>query len=245
VHIHFAFQAEASRINRMKDWPANIQEASNLREDLLRKVKIASHGGTIKTIAGVDVAYSGGTAVAAAVLYDPENLDFIEETVAIVEVRFPYIPGYLFFREGPVVMEALKKLERRPDLLMVDGHGTAHPKLAGYASLLGAYLEIPSVGCAKSRLVGTYEEPARAKGACSPLIYKDAQVGSVVRSRDGIRPVFVSPGHLITLDEAVAVVLRCTTKYRIPEPIRRADALAGKTARLLCNRDVQDKNLSE
>jgi deoxyribonuclease V len=214
----------------MKNWPATIEEAAYLRDELVRKMRISPLSQNINIIAGVDVAYSGGTAVAAAVLYDPENLDFIEETVAIVEVRFPYIPGYLFFREGPVVMEALKKLGRRPDLLMVDGHGTAHPKMAGYASLLGAILDIPSIGCAKSRLVGKYEEPARTRGAQSPLIYKGAQVGAVVRTREGVRPVFVSPGHLITLDEAVTVVLRCAVKYRIPEPIRRADALAGKTA---------------
>jgi deoxyribonuclease V len=229
-----------TRINMMKNWPTTIDEAAKFREELVRKIRLTPHDGSINTIAGLDVAYSERSAVAAAVLYDPANLDFIEETVAVAEVPFPYVPGYLFFREGPVVMEALKQLGRRPDLLMVDGHGTAHPKKAGYASLLGAFLEIPSIGCAKSRLVGEYEEPARTKGACSPLIYKEAPVGAVVRTRDGVRPVFVSPGHLITLEEAVAVVLRCAVRYRIPEPIRRADALAGKTARHLCDTDIRD-----
>jgi deoxyribonuclease V len=234
-----------TRINMMKTWPATIEEAAKFREELVRKVHFAPHDGQINTFAGMDVAYFEGSAVAAAVLYDPANLDFIEETVAVAEVPFPYVPGYLFFREGPLVMMALEKLGRRPDLLLVDGHGTAHPKKAGYASLLGAYLDIPSIGCAKSRLVGEYEEPARTKGACSQLTYKGEQVGAVVRTREGVRPVFVSPGHLITLDEAVAVVLRCALKYRIPEPVRRADALARKTARRLCDRDIQDKNLSE
>jgi deoxyribonuclease V len=122
---------------------------------------------------------------------------------------------------------------RRPDLLMVDGHGIAHPKKAGYACLLGALLDIPSIGCAKSRLVGNYEEPGRERGAFSPLVYRGETVGAVVRTRQGVRPVFVSVGHLISLDEAIAIVLRCAPKFRIPEPLRAADALAGKTAREL------------
>lgn len=217
----------------MNIWPGTIEEAAGFREELARKIRISSTGKKIRNVAGVDVAYCGKTAVAAAVLYDLENLDLLEETAAIVEVRFPYVPGYLFFREGPAVLAALEKLTRRPDLLMVDGHGIAHPKKAGYACLLGALLDIPSIGCAKSRLVGEFEEPGREKGSSSPLVYGGDTVGAVVRTRQGIRPVFVSAGHLISLEEAVTVVLRCAPKFRIPEPLRASDALAGKTAERL------------
>lgn len=215
----------------MNNWPGTIEEAAGFRKELARKIRISPAGEKLRNVAGVDLAYCGKTAVAAAVLYDLENFNLIEETVVLAEVRFPYVPGYLFFREGPAVLAALEKLGRRPDLLMVDGHGIAHPKKAGYACLLGALLDIPSIGCAKSRLVGEFEEPGREKGASSPLVYGGETVGSVVRTRNGVRPVFVSVGHMITLDEAVAVILRCTPKFRIPEPLRAADALAGKTAR--------------
>lgn len=224
---------EESTIVPMNSWPATIEEAASLREDLALKIRISPTGRSFRTVAAVDMAYCGNSAVAAAALYDLESLVCLEETVEIAEVHFPYIPGYLFFREGPVVVEALGKLSQRPDLLLIDGHGIAHPKKAGFASLLGALLDIPSIGCAKSRLVGRYEEPGPGKGDWSPLIYRKETVGAVVRSRNGTKPVFVSPGHLITLDEAVAIVLRCTPKFRVAEPLRKADALAGKTAKLL------------
>jgi deoxyribonuclease V len=217
----------------MNKWPSTIEEAAKFRDELARKIRISPVGKEIRIVAGVDIAYSGKTAVAAAVLYDLTDLGPLEETTSVAEVRFPYVPGYLFFREGPAVLAALEKLTRRPDLLMVDGHGIAHPKKAGYACLLGALLDIPSIGCAKSRLVGDYEEPGREKGAFSALVHRGETVGAVVRTRRGIRPVFVSAGHLIDLDEAVAIVLRCAPKYRIPEPLRAADALAGKTAKEL------------
>ncbi|HET6419805.1 MAG TPA: endonuclease V, partial [Geobacteraceae bacterium] len=162
------------------------------------------------------------------------------QATAVAGVNFPYVPGYLFFREGPAVLAALAKLARRHDLLMVDGHGTAHPKKAGYACLLGALLDMPSIGCAKSRLVGNYEEPGIEKGNASPLIFRGETVGAVVRTRRGVRPVFVSAGHLTCLDGAVDIVLRCATKFRIPEPLRTADALAGKTAGELGNVDAGD-----
>ena len=221
----------------MKDWPGTIEEAARFREELARKIRISPLGKEIRNVAGVDVAYGGTTAVAAAVLYDLTGPGVLEEKAAIAEVRFPYVPGYLFFREGPLVLAALEKLELRPDLIMVDGHGIAHPKKAGYASLLGALLDIPSIGCAKSRLVGEYEEPGMKKGTGSPLVFGGETVGAVVRTRQGVRPVFVSAGHLVSLDEAVEVVLRCSPKYRIPEPLREADALAGKIAERLTQKN--------
>ncbi len=221
----------------MNNWPSTIEEAAKFRDGLAQKIRIFPVGREIRTVAGVDIAYSGETAVAAAVLYDMAVPGFVEQVTAVAGVNFPYVPGYLFFREGPAVLAALAKLTRRPDLLMVDGHGTAHPKKAGYACLLGALLDIPSIGCAKSRLVGSYEEPGREKGDFSPLVFGGETVGAVVRTRRGVRPVFVSAGHLTGLDEAVDIVLRCATKFRIPEPLRAADALAGKMAGELGNAD--------
>jgi deoxyribonuclease V len=209
----------------------SIIVAAQLSEKLAQEVRISSTGKEIRIVAGTDVAYCGSTAVAAVVLYDMEGFQLLEEKSVVAEVLFPYVPGYLFFREGPLVIAALEKLKRRPDLLMVDGHGTAHPKKAGYACLLGAFLGLPSIGCAKSRLVGEYMLPGKEKGASSPLIFGEETVGAVVRTRQGTRPVFVSPGHLVALNEAVAIVLRCALKFRIPEPLRAADALARKIAR--------------
>ncbi len=227
----------------MNDWPSTMEEAAKLREELARKIRTEPVKTEKRIVAGVDIAYRGETAVAAAVLYDTAVPGLIEETTAIAGVTFPYVPGYLFFREGPAVLAALVKLTRRPDILMVDGHGIAHPRKAGYACLLGALLDIPSVGCAKSRLVGEYEEPGRQKGDFSPLVYKGETVGAVVRTRQNVRPVFVSAGHLTDLEEAVAIVLRCAHKFRIPEPLRAADALAEKTARGLFN--VDERGLGE
>ncbi len=221
----------------MDNWPSTIEEAAKFRDELAQKIRISAVGREVRTVAGVDIAYSGETAVAAAVLYDMAFPGFVEQATAVAEVKFPYVPGYLFFREGPAVQAALAKLARSPDLILVDGHGIAHPKKAGYACLLGALLEIPSIGCAKSRLVGNYHEPGMGKGDVSPLTFAGETVGAVVRTRRGVRPVFVSAGHLTDLDEAVAIVLRCSPKYRIPEPLRAADALAGKTARELFDAD--------
>ncbi len=214
-----------------------MEKAAKCREELARKVRISSAGLEIRTVAGVDAAYCDGKAAAAVALYAMDNLELLEVKTAIAEVRFPYVPGYLFFREGPAVLAALEKLERRPDVLMVDGHGTAHPEKAGYACLLGALLDMPAIGCAKSRLVGTYREPGEEKGDSSPLLYGETIVGAVVRTRKKTRPVFVSSGHLISLLDAVAVVIRCAPKFRIPEPLRAADA----TARKIACRYVEEK----
>jgi deoxyribonuclease V len=142
---------------------------------------------------------------------------------------FPYIPGYLSFREAPAIFSAMEKLSLLPDLLIVDGQGIAHPRRIGIASFLGVLLGLPTIGCAKSRLVGKYEEPAPERGSWSPLIDKGETVGAVLRTRKGVKPVFVSPGHLVTLPEAIEIIMHCAVKYRLPEPQRAADSLAGKS----------------
>jgi deoxyribonuclease V len=146
----------------------------------------------------------------------------VETVAAEQETRFPYIPGLLSFREAPVCLEAVGKLRRQPDLFVIDGQGVAHPRRLGLASHLGLFFDRPTIGCAKSRLIGTYDEPGPEKGACSPLYDREEVIGAVVRTRSRVKPVFVSVGHKCTLEDAIHVTLACTTRYRIPEPTRLA-----------------------
>lgn len=172
-------------------------------------------------VAGADVHIAGDEAVAVVVAMDPQGLVVREHRQLVRRVDFPYIPGYLSFREAPAVIDAVRALATRPDLLFVDGQGRAHPRRCGLASHVGVHLGIPTIGVAKSKLVGRYHEPAPERGAASPLIDDGQVVGMVVRTRAGARPVFVSVGHLITLEEAVSWTLRLAHD-RIPEPTLRA-----------------------
>jgi deoxyribonuclease V len=142
-------------------------------------------------------------------------------------VSFPYVPGLLAFREGPVVLAALAKLQDQPDVLIFDAHGLAHPRRMGLASHLGVLLDRPTVGCAKSRLVGVHEEPDESRGSWTPLTDADEWIGAVVRTRDHVRPVYVSIGHRVDLKTAISLTLGCTSRYRLPEPIRWAHRVAG------------------
>lgn len=207
-------------------WSTEIAEAKEIQESLRKNVRIIPLMKTPKYIAGVDAAFLGDKIIAAVCLYNYPVLTLIEERYAAAKVSFPYIPGYLSFREGPAIIQALSSLNIRPDIILFDGQGIAHPKGLGIAAHIGALLDIPSIGCAKSRLVGEYKVPGDKKGSWSPLNYKGKIVGAVLRTRDNTRPLFVSPGHMIDLKGSIEVVLRCTSKYRIPEPLRRADFMS-------------------
>lgn len=184
-----------------------------------------------RLIAALDMHLRGDTGVAAAVLMDFPSLSVVEESTAEVPIDLPYIPGLLSFREAPACLQALAKLQRVPDLLLIDGHGRAHPRRCGVGCHIGVQVGIPTVGVAKSRLTGHYEEPGNEKGETSELRYKNELIGRVVRTRTGVKPVFVSVGNLITLDEAVDWTLRTATRYRLPEPSHRAHQLAGEASR--------------
>jgi deoxyribonuclease V len=213
-------------------WPRTTEEARKVQEDLMRKVRLKPLRAEPRLVAAVDASYAGGRAFGTACLYSFPGLEFIEDAAASVQCSFPYVPGYLSFRESPAILAALSRLTRRPDLLLVDGHGIAHPRRFGIATHLGVLLGMPAVGCAKSKLVGGSEEPGKRKGSRRPLWVDGARRkvapgegevrGAVLRTRDGVRPVFVSPGHLVDIDSAVDIVLRTTTRYRLPEPIRCA-----------------------
>jgi len=203
-------------------------EQERLRHRLVRR-------GTprrVRFVAGVDCAFPGEgliTRGAVAVLSWP-GLELVEQSVVERPTDFPYVPGLLSFREVPTLLEALDRLTVRPDLLLCDGQGYAHPRRLGFASHLGLASGIPSIGVAKSRLIGTHRQPARKAGARAPLMDGDEVIGAVLRTRDGVAPLFVSIGHKIGLDAAVTWVLGCCRGYRLPETTRWADGLAGDPA---------------
>lgn len=218
----------AVRTDKPTAWPRTVAEARALQEALRGRVATTDRFGKIRRVAGVDVGFEDDGAVtraAVAVLSFPE-LKPIEHAIARQPTRFPYVPGYLSFREIPAVLAALKKLKTQPDLLLCDGQGLAHPRRFGLACHLGLLTNIPSIGVAKSLLIGEHGTLPQKKGSWVPL--KDGQetIGAVLRTRDGVKPVYVSIGHRVSLETAITYVLRCTTKYRLPETTRAAHHLA-------------------
>jgi deoxyribonuclease V len=208
-------------------WDVSPAEAREIQHRLRSHVRVEPLQRPPEVVAGIDVSVKGKQARAAVVLLSYPDLATLQATTAESPVPFPYIPGFLAFREGPVVLEALKQLTDQPDVLIFDAQGWAHPRRMGLATHLGTLLDMPSVGCAKSRLCGTYTEPGEEKGNWTPLRDEDEIIGAVVRTRDNVRPVFVSVGHRIDLETAVALVLDCAPRYRLPEPTRWAHKVAG------------------
>ena len=217
---------------RRHRWDVSPEEAvaiqQRLRDEMARGEPVTLD--QIHAVAGVDASYREVGRAAIAVFSFPE-LALLEEVTATKEAPFPYIPGLLAFREGPVALAAYERLTIQPDLLIFDAHGYAHPRRMGLASHLGIYLDRPSIGCAKSRLTGKYEEPGSEPGAWSPLVARGEEIGRVVRTKARTRPIFVSVGYRITLSLAVEVVLRCVRGYRLPEPTRIADKLSKEGAK--------------
>lgn len=211
---------------RLSQWARTVEEARAIQEQLLKRVLVRPLQRDPRYIAAVDAAFTTGKVIAAACLFTYPGLALMDQYVVAREIAFPYVPGYLSFREGPAVMEALDGLARRPGLIMFDGQGIAHPRGIGLASHIGVLRDLPAIGCAKSRLVGEFEMPGPRKGSYSPLIYRGQTVGLVLRTRDSVRPLFVSPGHRIDLDGALRITLGCTAGYRLPEPLRIADMLS-------------------
>ena len=212
-------------------WDVTPREAIAIQQQLRHLVRIEDCVGEVRRVAGVDVGFEQGTAVtraAVAVLSLP-GLELQEHAIARRPTSFPYVPGLLSFREVPAVLEALQKLERPPDLLLVDGQGIAHPRRFGIACHLGVTSGIPSIGVAKSRLTGQHREVPDERGAWVPLKDQDEVIGAVLRSRKGVRPVYISPGHCVTLETALEYVMQCVTRYRLPETTRQAHRLASDT----------------
>jgi deoxyribonuclease V len=209
-------------------WDLSVVEAQALQSQLAAKVvaKTTFDPGSVKAVAGVDVSFRE-VARAAVVVLDFPSLQPLDYAVAETAITFPYVPGLLTFREGPCVLKALERLRSWPDLFIFDGHGLAHPRRLGLASHMGVILDHPSIGCAKSRLSGEHNQPGDAVGDWTPLWEKGETIGAVVRSRRGVKPLYVSIGHRVDLTTAIDVVLRSLGRYRLPETTRHAHRLAG------------------
>ncbi len=240
-----------TRTKHLHHWNLSYAEARELQTRLAAKVEHAPLPRRPRLIAGFDCAFldKGKRIIAVAVVLErkpaaekpPETgknrqFELIETAHVVQKTRFPYIPGLLSFREAPACIAAAEKLESRPELFLVDGQGIAHPRRLGLAAHLGLFLDRPTVGCAKSRLTGTFDEPAAEKGSYTPLRDKPAcgesrepeTIGAVVRTRTSVKPLFVSVGHKCTLDDAVEMTLACATRYRLPEPTRLAHQLVSR-----------------
>lgn len=209
-------------------WDLSPKEAVALQRELCARVERRNRLAAVRYVAGVDVGFEARntiTRAAVAVLAFP-SLELVDYALAREPTRFPYVPGLLSFREIPTVLKALEGLRIDPDLLLCDGQGIAHPRRLGVASHLGVLCDIPSIGVAKSRLLGQHEEPAREKGAWTELMDRGECIGAVLRSREAVKPLYISIGHRIDLPTAIDYVLRCTTRYRLPETTRWAHRLA-------------------
>jgi deoxyribonuclease V len=214
-------------LSRRPDGRWDLSTARAVQERWRGKVVRSDSPRKIRRVGGADVSYGrrDERARAAVVVLDPETLDVLEESVWEGHVEVPYVPGYLSFREAPAILGAWERLRVPPDLLMVDGQGVAHPRRFGLACHLGLLLDVPTVGVAKSVLVGESGTIDGRRGARAPLVHRGERVGTALRTRDGVAPVYVSVGHRISLRSAERWVLRCGAGFRLPEPTRRADRL--------------------
>jgi deoxyribonuclease V len=210
-------------------WPATEDEARAVQDELRGRVVLDEPGPPPGSghVTGVDVAYDDerDLVVAAAVVLDATSLAVVAEATAVGRVSFPYVPGLLAFREIPTVLAALERLPCPPGLVVCDGYGLAHPRRFGLASHLGVLTGLPTIGVAKNPFTFTYDEPDAPRGSTSPLLAGSEEVGRALRTRDAVKPVFVSVGHRVTLDSACAHTLALAPAYRLPETTRRADAL--------------------
>jgi len=233
------------RIKDLHGWNLPYSEAVKLQKRLACKVRLTPLKKQPRLIGGIDCAFSkdGKRIIAAVVVQKLPDFALVETASACQKVAFPYIPGLLSFREAPVCIAAVEKLKSKPDLFIIDGQGIAHPRRLGLAAHLGLFFDKPTIGCAKSRLTGFFEDPPPQKGAYSLLKDKKRAnrnirhttggtqyetIGAVVRTRTNVKPVFVSAGNKCLLEDAIKITLGCTTKYRLPEPTRLAHQLVGK-----------------
>jgi deoxyribonuclease V len=206
-------------------WDLKPAEARRLQERLRERVILEDDFQPLRYVAGADLAFDPATEIAFAgvIVYRFPALEEVERCRARRKLRFPYVPGLLTFREGPILLAALARLRTEPDLILIDGHGLAHPRRFGIACHLGVLLDKPTIGCAKSLLVGEHAEPGTAAGSATPLLLNGEQVGVVLRTRNNVKPIYVTPGHRISVDSAVALAKLCLDGFRIPKPTREAD----------------------
>jgi deoxyribonuclease V len=216
------------KVRSRHKWNLTPKQAIALQEDLQRRVVTEDDLDPVRHVAGVDVGFEkdGRVTRAAVAILDFPGLTLVEQSVARIPTSFPYIPGLLSFREIPALLEAFKSVTISPDVVLCDGQGLAHPRFFGIACHLGLLLDIPAIGVGKTRLVGEHGRVPAGKGRWCPLIYKERTVGAVLRTRKGVKPVYISSGHRVSLDTAIGIVMACVTRYRLPETTRAAHRLA-------------------
>lgn len=212
----------------MHAWDVSPKDAIAIQQSLQSHIRIEDDFDPIKTVAGIDVGFeqNNTVTVAATAVLDFETLEVLETATARHRTTFPYIPGLLSFREVPAVLEAMLKLSAMPDLLLCDGQGIAHPRRFGIAAHLGLLLDIPAIGVGKSRLFGTHEAVPEEKGRFVPLMDHDEQIGVVLRTRSQVKPLYISPGHRVSIPSSPELVMKCITRWRLPETTRQAHTLA-------------------
>ena len=225
------------RIPQLHDWNLTTSEARDLQNRLATEVFRVACVVEPRFIAGVDVSIkkSRGTGTAAVVVIEYPELNVVETKIMQGEIDFPYVPGLLSFREAPLILRAFEQLTHTPDLIMVDGQGIAHPRRMGIAAHLGLFFDIPTIGCAKSRLCGTYKEPAPEPGNYEELTDKNENIGVVLRTKYNTNPVYISIGNKIAIEDAIFWVMRCCRGYRLPEPIRLAHQAGGGNLKTTVN----------
>ncbi|RLB80495.1 MAG: endonuclease V [Deltaproteobacteria bacterium] len=212
------------KIRTLHPWDLSCKEAIEVQQRLSGRVRQSPLSKPVRTIAGADVSYARQSAeiYAAVLVFNFPDLVLTDQALALDTAKFPYVPGFLSFREAPVLTKAFKKIRRKPDVIIFDGQGIAHPRGMGLASHMGLILDCSTIGCAKTSLVGIHAPLPETRGSTVLLTDQGRVVGGVVRTRERIKPVFVSPGHAITLEESIRLVLSCCRGYKLPEPTRQA-----------------------
>ncbi|MFP4379344.1 MAG: deoxyribonuclease V [Candidatus Sumerlaeia bacterium] len=224
----------AKRLNPLiHPWDVTPTEAVAIQKRLREHVVCEGKLPKPRLIAGADISWGkkSNKGFAGMIVFTFPGLEEVERVSLSDDVRFPYVPGLLTFREGPLLMECYARLRKKPDLIFFDGQGMAHPRRMGVATHLGMLLDIPAIGCAKSRLVGEHREPGPKRGNRARLLHHDETIGYVLRTRDGVKPIFVSVGHRLDLAEAIRLTLRVSDGFRVPKPTRLADHFVGELRR--------------
>lgn len=219
------------RFPRLHDWQLSTTEARDLQLELASRVNVRRRLPPCRIVAAADVSYNKFSPVLYAAVVVMRDGEIVDRVGIEAPARFPYVPGLLSFREAPAVLDCFTRLRTVPDAVLCDGQGIAHPRRFGLACHVGLWLGIPTVGCAKSRLCGEFAEPGPSRGNLAPLLDHEVTIGSVLRTRERVRPLFVSPGHLCDQKGAVRLVLETTGKYRLPEPSRQAHAMVNELRR--------------
>lgn len=218
------------KIENIHEWDLTPKEAVALQRGLVSRLSLKAVNRPTSFVAGLDISFKKGDprVFAGVVVMRVPEMESIEEHTFVDRESFPYIPGLLAFREIPPLLKVLKRVETIPDAILCDGQGVAHPRRMGLAAHLGLFVSVPTIGCAKSCLVGTHEDLGNERWAMTDLIDRGEVIGKVVRTRKGVKPVFISPGNHTDLQESVAIARQCITRYRLPEPIRRAHLLVNR-----------------